>query len=294
MKFVTVLSFAAAALAQTAANSGGVGGPLSASPATAQRVIMPNGAVSFAAAAPIGPGMAGPTVVGEPYSAEQVTEHVQTLADGTHITQPSQKAMFYRDSQGRTRFERMFALPAGVKAGMAPPTFIEINDPVSGAHYMLNSRQRTARKMSFPRELPPPPPPSSSTGTASARLGSPASSPYARPQPNFEATGSGERPQFSHESLGTQVIEGVLAEGTRTTVVYPIGFFGNDRPITTVSETWTSPDLKTVVLSKNSDPRNGESTTKLINISRTEPDPSLFQVPPDYEVVDPQSPTRVP
>jgi hypothetical protein len=95
-----------------------------------------------------------------------------------------------------------------------------------------------------------------------------------------------ERPQISRESLGTQTVEGVLAEGTRATMVFPIGAVGNDRPITTVSESWMSPELKMVVLSKNSDPRNGESTTRLTNISRAEPNPSLFQIPSDYEVVD--------
>ena len=48
-----------------------------------------------------------------------------------------------------------------------------------------------------------------------------------------------------------------------------------------------SPELKTVVLSKNSDPRNGNSTTRLTNITRSEPDSSLFQIPADYEVIDP-------
>jgi hypothetical protein len=53
-----------------------------------------------------------------------------------------------------------------------------------------------------------------------------------------------------------------------------------------------SPELKTVVFSKNSDPRNGDSTTRLTNMSRSEPDPSLFQILSDYEVevIDPQPP----
>lgn len=65
---------------------------------------------------------------------------------------------------------------------------------------------------------------------------------------------------------------------------------GNDRPITTVTETWTSPDLKTVVLSKVSDPRNGESTTKLTNIVMAEPDPVLFQIPAEYSIMDEPAP----
>jgi len=86
------------------------------------------------------------------------------------------------------------------------------------------------------------------------------------------------------EDLGTQIIEGIPAEGKRHTTTYPVGFMGNDRPITNTSESWTSPDLKEVILSKSNDPRSGEHTHKLVNISRNEPDPSLFEPPPGYTV----------
>ena len=83
---------------------------------------------------------------------------------------------------------------------------------------------------------------------------------------------------------------GVLAEGTRTTTTFPVDFVGNDRPITRVSETWISPDLKMAVLSKTSDPRSSESVTKLINIVLAEPDPSLFQLPAEHSIVDESAP----
>jgi hypothetical protein len=41
-----------------------------------------------------------------------------------------------------------------------------------------------------------------------------------------------------------------------------------------------------VVLSKNSDPRNGERTTRLSNIDLSNPILSLFQPPADYKVID--------
>ncbi len=97
-------------------------------------------------------------------------------------------------------------------------------------------------------------------------------------------------PEFSHESLGTQTIEGINAQGTRTTVTYATGTIGNDRPMTTVTETWMSPELQVMVLSKTSDPRNGETTTKLTNFSQSEPDAALFQVPADYTIQDQQQP----
>lgn len=91
---------------------------------------------------------------------------------------------------------------------------------------------------------------------------------------------------FKNDSLGKRIIEGVEAEGTRTTVTIPAGQIGNDRPIETVSERWFSQELKTLVMSTRSDPRSGESVYKLTNLRRGEPSPMLFEPPPDYKVVE--------
>jgi len=99
-----------------------------------------------------------------------------------------------------------------------------------------------------------------------------------------------ERGQVSTEDLGSQTMEGVLVKGTRTTHTIPTGQIGNEAPITIVSEAWTSPDLKTVVYSKRSDPRIGEQTFRLTNIVRAEPNPSLFTVPADFRIVDDPAP----
>jgi len=88
------------------------------------------------------------------------------------------------------------------------------------------------------------------------------------------------------ESLGSKTLEGVVAEGTRTTITIPAGQVGNEQPLQTVAESWYSPELQTVVLSKRNDPRSGETVTRYTNISRTEPAHSLFELPSDYKIVD--------
>ena len=90
---------------------------------------------------------------------------------------------------------------------------------------------------------------------------------------------------FKNEDLGKRLVEGVEAEGTRTTVTIPAGQIGNDRALETVSERWYSNDLKTVVLTTRKDPRSGESTYKLTNLRRGEPSRQLFELPPDYKIV---------
>ncbi len=247
----------------------------------------------------------GPNVIpaagapGQPYSAEQITEHIQTLADGTHITQAGQKSMLYRDSAGRTRTEHTFQPPPGMAMAAVMPPMVQIMDPVAGYHYTLNAQNHSAQRMPFLNKVrqtngaasgaisfSPSAASASGANTTSAKVQAANGAIFA---PTMSPTPSDRpHPQIQKESLGTDTIEGLTAEGMRTTVTYPEGTVGNDRPITTVTEVWMSPELKMPVLSKMSDPRNGDSTTKLINISLTEPDPSLFQIPADYQIIDPQ------
>jgi len=89
--------------------------------------------------------------------------------------------------------------------------------------------------------------------------------------PKQEADGTVKK-----ESLGTQAINGVNAEGTRITHTVPAGQIGNDKPIQIVFERWYSPDLQIVVKSTRNDPRFGTTTYALSNVQRTEPAAALF------------------
>jgi hypothetical protein len=84
------------------------------------------------------------------------------------------------------------------------------------------------------------------------------------------------------ENLGQQTVEGVNAAGTRSTTTIPAGAIGNLQPIKVVAEQWLSPDLQILVMTRHSDPRSGDTTYRLQNIVRAEPDRSLFTVPPDF------------
>jgi hypothetical protein len=88
---------------------------------------------------------------------------------------------------------------------------------------------------------------------------------------------------ISTEQLGTRQIEGVAAEGTRTTMTIPPGQIGNIGPIEVVTERWFSKELQEAVLITRRDPRSGDTTYRLTNIVRREPPPDLFMVPADYE-----------
>ena len=88
--------------------------------------------------------------------------------------------------------------------------------------------------------------------------------------------------------LGEQVLEGVLARGTRQTQTIPTGAIGNERPIEIVAEQWYSDEIQAIVSRRTSDPRFGETTYRLVNLVRADPSPDLFTVPQGYEVQRPQ------
>ncbi len=76
-----------------------------------------------------------------PYSAEMVSEKIQTLSDGNQIVKKS-STRSYRDSAGRSRTE--MRSPEGELVA------VTINDPVEGARYILRPRDKSAIKVSAP------------------------------------------------------------------------------------------------------------------------------------------------
>ncbi len=97
----------------------------------------------------------------------------------------------------------------------------------------------------------------------------------------------------TQEPLGTEAMEGVTAEGFRVTSIVRTGSQGNDQPITEVQEHWYSAQVGREILTKRSDPRNGETVTRLTDIVLAEPDPAVFQVPADFTIVDEKGPFNI-
>jgi hypothetical protein len=238
----------------------------------------------------------GAVVKNAPYSAEAVTETTQRLADGNRIIRKT-NATLYRDSEGRTRREEALGAIGPWAPDGEPSQSVFINDPVSKTNMVLDTKSKTVRKMPLPEQglaklkaelsqvetrmkVTTAAMPHVEAGAVGAIAWS-----GAGPDIPMEAKLKAEmdvRNNAQKESLGTQMIEGVQAEGTRTTLTIPAGSIGNDLPIQVVSERWYSPELHTVVMTKHSDPRMGDTVYRLTNINRSEPAPSLFQAPADY------------
>ncbi|MEO8573377.1 MAG: hypothetical protein ABI481_05365 [Pyrinomonadaceae bacterium] len=272
------------------------------------------------------------TVKNSPFSAEAVSESVQTLADGNRIVRNSTSKL-YRNSEGRFRRE----MTSG-SGGMLGPMFtygpgVTLLDPVGGFRYTIDPNLKTTHQMLIrPRSeikiVTGVTPITTVEGSGLSekvrseikaavearvsgqnnvvvsekvreeiRAAVVAPAAIARTvvgqmaeAPSFSmsyAYGSGSQSKWDKrtEELGTQNIEGVDAEGTRTITSIPAGEIGNERPIEITYEKWYSRDLQLVVMSKHNDPRYGEQTYRLTNIVRSEPDPSLFTLPNGYKLV---------
>ena len=251
-----------------------------------------------------------------PYSAEAVTESVQQLADGNRIVTKSTTRV-YRDSVSRTRREQLnqagtdlvnititdpvagttyildpathtafrngliITTPTGVTtathAGRGRGTMSVFTSPdgavtVSDSEIEL-SKEAAQKKVAEAIVSGDVKIRSGGAGGVAGTFVTVADLPG-----QFAAIGA----QTAREDLGQQNIEGVTATGTRTTTEIPAGAIGNEQPLKIVSEQWYSPELLVLVLTKHSDPRNGDTTYRLTGIIRAEPARSLFEVPPDY------------
>jgi hypothetical protein len=215
-------------------------------------------------------GIEGRTVTGAPFTAQVISTSTQTLSDGSHIAR-NVTATVARDGQGRTyRQQTMEGLGTASGAGK---TVVFVHDPVARTSHVISADTKTDMLSHMPEHQRGPrggngPAPQIATGTR----------PEGRPMH--------ARPGETVEALPAQNVEGVWAEGTRITRTIPAGSIGNDHDLKVVSETWYSKDLQMVVMSKHSDPRSGDSSFRLTNIQRTEPDATLFQAPAGYKVIE--------
>jgi hypothetical protein len=238
---------------------------------------LPEGKIEFFSAEMAG---AGEVVTASPYTATATTESTQVLADGNKIVNKT-SSFVARDSQGRTRRETDLHRIGNLPVEAQKTVFI--NDPTTHTQYIFTpggEATKVVRSEGSWKE-----------GPQIIELGG---QPERRSQKkvivNVQNVREGQQSskesdeQVKHEDLGTQTIEGVSAQGKRETVTIPAGQIGNERPIEIVTETWFSPELHTLVLRKHSDPRMGDSTYRLTDIKRNEPDAALFQPPPGTKV----------
>ena len=223
---------------------------------------------------------------GNPYTAVKKTTIIQKLTDGTTLTRENSSTEA-RDSQGRTMVQSYIG-----EMQRQNITHTNVMDPIGRTTTIWFSQGKQATRIHLPdlrgaaQQSGP-----TTTGLGSGSIGAVAN--VTAPQTTGivamtprPARDPKLRPETKTEKLGGKTIAGVYAEGIRLIVTYPVGFFGNDKPIITFHETWKSSDLKIVLFSVDDDPRTGTRISEVTNLDRGEPNPALFQIPDGYTIKD--------
>jgi hypothetical protein len=217
-------------------------------------------------------------VIDRPYTAVVKISTVVALADGTRVLTERTDSVA-RDSSGRT-------YRANRPSTMNPPCTdnhcgdrVMIHDPVKHTKAVFDANDKVATIEPETKHEP------MYSAQAAASPATPA-----KPEPPTSADPS--KPTWTVEDLGWKTIHGLSCQGTKRIWVYPAGFFGNDRPITSWHEVWISPEIMAEVLEIDSDPRSGVTTFEMDDIERAEPDPALFQPPDGYTVMERNSAPR--
>lgn len=155
-----------------------------------------------------------PPKAGAPFSLLLQTEWVKTLYDGGTITLINQRRIA-PDSKGRIYQERWLLAPKNGKVASQMST-IQISDP--NAHTLYNCFMLEKPHQCVLIGYAP-----STTAVYKE----------ASPPPGDLPDGEGTA---LHEDLGTQFIEGLETKGTRDSIIYNPGVFGNDRKVSVERE----------------------------------------------------------
>ena len=94
----------------------------------------------------------------------------------------------------------------------------------------------------------------------------------------------------THTDLGAETVSGVDTQGARDTVTYNPGAIGNDRQFNRIREFWFAPSLGINLRSEVTDPSFGRQIFTVTDVSTSEPDPKLFEIPEGFAIVDHRKP----
>jgi hypothetical protein len=203
-----------------------------------------------------------PPLLNAPFTATVHTEWSRPIPGGGSYTLVNQRRVA-RDSRGRIYEERWYLVPKNGQ-DKSRNYVIQIADPQARTLYNCFIFQHRCQLLKF------------------------AESAIAIYKPAIVATGPlpGNNGFSTHEDLGIRDVDGVETHGTRDTTTLNPGVFGNDRPLVTTREFWHASKIGINLLSTLDDPRTGHQTFTLTDLSFSEPDVQLFEVPEGFEVID--------
>ncbi len=219
-------------------------------------------------------GLAVEDTTGNPFQAD--VQFTSPFAQGNASLEP-RNAHIARDSQGRTRVDQndgIYKVAAGVGEGtQVEKHHIDICDPVAQQFITLDTLNKSATVHK--------------AATANVSVQRVYVGGFCNHQIRLVPPTSVQ----TVENLGHCTIEGFDAIGTLQKHTVPNSFANATDPavkqLTSTSEVWCSQELGAALLRITGTVERGAMhTATLSNIQRANPDPALFQIPPDYRVVE--------
>ncbi|HEX7158980.1 MAG TPA: hypothetical protein VF214_08205 [Edaphobacter sp.] len=217
-----------------------------------------------------------PYIQHAPFSLTLATEWSRPLNNGGTFTVVNSRPI-KRDSVGRVYMERWALMPKGSNIP-SQMSWIQIADPVAHTLYQCSARQKvcellTLRDTTNQRFSP-------DRGTSQNNTAV-QNRPGSKTVPLKDGKGT-----LTLEDLGATYFAGVACHHYRSTTTLNPGVLGNDMPMSTVREYRHSDELGINLTSMVDAPQTGRQTFTVTEINTTEPDPSFFQPPEGYQVVD--------
>jgi|SRR5580704_1575540 hypothetical protein len=192
-----------------------------------------------------------------PFSGRDHIEWTRNLEDGTVVV-THLYAKLARDGQGRIYREHVSFVPVHSNRQSKRLDFVLL-DPVTHTRTtcIVATRHCTVTDYFAPTTFTP------------------------RPPGPFD---DGKR-TLAREGLGSDIIDDLNVVGTRETISINAGVVGNNQPLVSTREFWYSPDLQVNLSVTRKDPREGTQEIHVVDLSRSEPDPAIFQVPAGFVVI---------
>lgn len=237
---------------------------ISASPAglTAQNAG-PEHAPDFRAVQHI-PPLYFPPKANAPFMAIAKSEWARTLPDGSTVTVQNARVVA-RDMEGRVFQERRTFSPVPDDGKHESRVYAtEYSDPVAHTLYRCTPNPKVCNLFAY---------------------GAPLSEPMvpAGLQPD-------KTTYLTREDLGVGTFAGMDVQLSRETTALYAGTVGNSKTILRTVEYWYSPAIGVNVQVKRHDPRDGEQTLWLSDISLSAAAAETFKVPASYRIVDHRGP----
>lgn len=200
-------------------------------------------------------------VANAPFTGAIVIERTIAAREGAPALSLKNIREVARDNEGRVRNVFRQAIPAS--QNVDPPILrIHFYDPQTRSYAFLYPHNKTYQ-----------------TGTVNH--------PPAEEPADLLASPAGNSiplNQFTKlEDLGTRNIDGISAHGVREIQNLPAAWGQAGSAVVLTDEYWYSADLHMNIVVKHDDPRTGSVTMTLIQVTRGDPDPSLFRIPDDYK-----------